>query len=284
MLLYYLNLRKNDDPRSRKRGAHYQSLAKDLGIEMLQLNKNHIELTSSNNRTIVKYKNNELPTPDVVIDLTRNKTISQFYGNKGIWTLNSQKVINICNNKVITNALLAGTDICLPKTFYGSSYEALVKEVKSPFVLKEIHGLKGDGVFLINNKEEFDEVHEKYNQGQLLAQEYIKTSAGASLRIYSIGGKALIGVKRKTTNGDFRANISQGAVTEPYPLDDKIREICKIVHEKIGGDVLGIDLMFGENGEYVFCEANASPAFRSAYMASNKDLFKEILKYVKEKY
>ena len=95
----------------------------------------------------------------------------------------------------------------------------------------------------------------------MIIQEFVNTRPGEDLRVFVIGGRVVGVMKRKSVNGDFRANISQGGIGEPYSLTPEIETLSLTVAKIVGLDICGVDLLFAENG-FKVCEVNATPGFR----------------------
>lgn len=137
-------------------------------------------------------------------------------------------------------------------------FEALAADLGAPIVAKGLESSMGLQIYLITCAQDLQQLIAQYGDDkEWLFEEYITTSVGRDLRIYSIRGEAVAGMQR-ISNGDFRANVALGASAEPYEITEDIRTIARDIYAQTGLDFVGIDLMFGEDRPY-FCEINVMP-------------------------
>ncbi|MCR5746156.1 MAG: ATP-grasp domain-containing protein [Lachnospiraceae bacterium] len=181
-------------------------------------------------------------------------------GVKSITNLDEQTVVR---SKVATCNRMAKAGLPIPRTFVffnHPSKEQIKEKFSYPFVIKPDNGLGGEGVALIHNDKELDDYLSDLKYGvAYLAQEYISASKGRDLRVIMLKGEILLGVLRQASNPDeFRSNVHVGGTAELYEVDEKARELCKKAAALFDLKLLGLDLMFTEDG-FVFSEANSFP-------------------------
>lgn len=87
-------------------------------------------------------------------------------------------------------------------------------------------------------------------------------------------------MKRENSRGDFRANIEIGGTGSLYNANDKQVEMAIKVSKEIGLEFGGIDLLFGENDEPIFCEANSNAYFNEMNRVANIRIEHHILKHI----
>lgn len=189
----------------------------------------------------------------------------------GVKAFNSSQAMVDAKNKLKTHQILTEAGIKSPKTLYSVrktgrqllEYEDITKIFNNEtFILKYIKGREGKSVFLINNKETFEEKYSKY-KGKVIFQEFIKSSYGTDIRCYVVGGE-FIGSAIRTSNGkDFRSNLAQGGEALFYEAPDSLKELSIKVSKVMNLDICGIDILIGENDEYFVCEVNSVPGFKS---------------------
>ena len=112
-----------------------------------------------------------------------------------------------------------------------------------------------------------------------LYEEFITTSVGRDIRLYSIRGNVEACMVRKS-KGDFRANVALGGDVASYEITPEIRTIARDIYRQTGLDFIGIDLLFGESKPY-FCEINVMPGIEGIEKASGINIGKRIMETIK---
>ena len=229
---------------------------------------------------------------DFVLFWDKDIKLAKVLEDSGNKVINSSKAIEICDDKSKTFISLLNHNIKQPMTivspmiFYGSLatdmdfIDSAIKKIGFPMIVKECFGSFGEQVYLINNKDEFISQIDKIGIRPFIIQEFIKTSFGKDLRLYLVGGKVLASMKRVNSSGDFRANIEIGATGTLYNANDKQVEMAIKVSKEIGLEFGGIDLLFGENDEPIFCEANSNAYFNEMNRVANIKIEQHILKHI----
>lgn len=229
---------------------------------------------------------------DFVLFWDKDIKLAKVLEDSGNKVINSSKAIEICDDKSKTFISLLNHNIKQPLTivspmiFYGSLatdmdfIDSAIKKIGFPMIVKECFGSFGEQVYLINNKDELISQIDKIGIRPFIIQEFIKTSFGKDLRLYLVGGKVLASMKRENSSGDFRANIEIGATGTLYNANDKQVEMAIKVSKEIGLEFGGIDLLFGENDEPIFCEANSNAYFNEMNRVANIKIEQYILKHI----
>ena len=237
-------------------------------------NRHDVELTIYNNLEIINIlsKNNYV-RPNFVLFWDKDVKLANYIELQGIKVFNSSNSIRLCDDKSLTYLSLLNCNIKQPKTlfspllYYHNAAEDndylkfILEKFEFPFVFKECFGSFGQQVYLINNIEELQQKIVSVDVWPYIIQEFIKSSYGKDLRLYVVGGEVKASMKRENTKGDFRANIEIGSHGSKYYANDKQIEMALKVSKKLGLDFGGIDLLFGENDEPIFCEANSNAYF-----------------------
>ena len=187
-------------------------------------------------------------------------------GSKCVLDLNE---VAAAHSKVISYTRLAENGIPVPKTrvfFNRSDKEDICSEFSFPFVVKPDTGTGGAGVELIHNEEELEKYMDNLVYGvTYIVQEYISTSKGRDVRVVMLDGELLFSMMRQASNEDeFRSNVHVGGTIASYEIDDETLAFCKKISSLYGLQLLGIDLLFGENG-FVVTEVNNFPGIVGPY-------------------
>ena len=154
---------------------------------------------------------------------------------------------------VLTPAYVLGTSL-LDHTFIAG-------KLGLPFVAKGLCSSMGREVFLIENEEDQKKLVTEYGQDrEWLFEEYIPTTRGRDMRLFSVRGEVIACMERRADD-DFRANVALGAKVYPLKVTKIMRDVAAEIYEKTGLDFLGIDLLYGEDLPY-FCEINVMPGIK----------------------
>lgn len=160
-------------------------------------------------------------------------------------------------------------------------YEFLKRDLGEKFVAKGLTGSEGDEIYLIKNQEDLKNINEKYGpEKEWVFEEFIEQSFGRDLRIYSIRGRA-VGCMMRKSEKDFRANFALGGKVSNFEVTPKINDICKDIYKITGLDFLGIDLLFGKDDLY-FCEVNVAAGIMGMEKASGVNIAGKILETIRE--
>ena len=150
----------------------------------------------------------------------------------------------------------------------------------SPFVAKGLESSQGTEVMLIENEKDFQDLQSIFSgEKEFLFEEFIRTSIGRDLRFYSIRGKVVACMVRKS-QGDFRANVALGAEVEAHEIAPNLCKIAESIYKQTQLDFLGVDLLFGEDKPY-FCEINVMPGIEGIEKASKMNIARCIIETIK---
>lgn len=237
-------------------------------------------------------KMNQLPAdkPDFVLFMDKDIRLGKALEGAGIRLFNSAEAVKICDDKSLTMLALMNSGIKMPKTILapmtysniGYTDTTFLNQVESlgyPMVVKECFGSFGQQVYLVHNRKELDTLIEQKKGTSFIFQEYIKSSCGRDIRINIVGGEVVAAMYRYNED-DFRANITNGGKMKAYEPTDEQIAMAKNVCDIISLDFAGVDLMFGENDEPIFCEVNSNAHFKSIYECTGMNVADAIIKYI----
>ena len=149
-----------------------------------------------------------------------------------------------------------------------------------PLVVKTLVGTHGNGVFLCQTQDKFNDIMDLMRETQpniqLIFQEFIASSHGQDLRVFVIDGKAVAAMKRSANDGGFKANVSRGGGAEQFPLNAELEQLAIDTARTLNLDIAGVDILFDGDG-YTICEANSAPDFRGLESCCNVSIADEIL-------
>jgi RimK family alpha-L-glutamate ligase len=268
--------------------------ANGLDAELLQPKYFDIIVNKSTSRSI-RYKSQRVDMPNLVLTRTGSATnyftaalyrqIEKF----GIPVINTADSILTVKDKLLTSQILAKSNLPTPKTMlmnFPVDSELVANEIGFPCVVKLVSGSKGKGIYLCQNKKFFDELMELVDnlksRKSMIIQEYMDHAVGSDLRVWVIGGKTVVAMKRTAPQGDFRANISNGGTGETFEITEEIDFLARETARVMGLDIAGVDLLFDHEG-FRICEANSSPGFEGIDRYCGTDMAQRIIDYVKLK-
>ena len=230
----------------------------------------------ANDGTLAFVKNNEvvvnIPKADFVLYLDKDIYLARLLEKAGYRLFNKADFIKFCDDKMLTFIGCSNLGIKMPTTFAGplvySSMKAsnfdfldtVIEELGFPMVVKKVYGSLGEGVYLVNDKEELIKLYKEIARNPIVFQRYIKTSYGKSIRVLIINGKVFGGFVRKN-DADFRSNYGCDAGGEKLKDFEKYLGFAKDIADKLEIEYAGIDLLIDDNNEPILCEINSNAFF-----------------------
>lgn len=258
-----------------------------FGVNAVCLDYNAIKFKQINNEEVLYYKNEPLlELPKVVFARGNCYKLMHYLKNKGVVIINGFLNMVYMKDKWQTYLELKKININQPRTINSNSvipFKNVVKELGVPFIVKYRFGSQGKSVFKIETEEEYKNIISKYNFDDLILQEYISTSFGKDIRIFVVGNKYFGAVRDNTQNNDFRANLAQGGISYKFEIDNDFKEEITKICNYFKTEIVGLDFLFGKNGEYVFCEANGNAGFKS-FTNQGINMNKIIAEHIYQKY
>lgn len=222
-------------------------------------------------------------TPDFAVLRGYEPEISLHFENRGVKVFNRWMPMMLSRDKVLTYQLLSKQGIAMPRTFraFGNmSYADAMAHVANPvFILKATEGSCGENVFLVHDASEYASAVESCG-GDFLIQEYIESSSGRDIRVWTVGGKAVAAVMR-CSDSDFRSNFSCGGYARSVELTDDISHLAEAAAKAIGLDFAGVDILLGVDGPCV-CEVNGNAGFRTLSTVGGPDILNLFFNFIDE--
>lgn len=156
---------------------------------------------------------------------------------------------------------LRSKEFIMPK-YMLSTASVDLSEVKrslgGSFVMKGLDSSEGKEVYLIKTQEDLNELINKFGlEKEWLFQEFVASSYGRDVRMYSIRGEVVASMVR-TAHSGFKANVALGGSVETCEITTEMRVIARDIYKQTNLDFVGIDLLFGED-KFHFCEINVMP-------------------------
>lgn len=161
-----------------------------------------------------------------------------------------------------------------------------------PFVIKADEGYKGEKVWLVDNKKDFDRINIENQEDELLVQEYNQDSYGKDIRII-IFPKFNLYFRRVGASGNWKSNIGYGPnrgsrermTFLPDVIETGIVDLKKAIYSefpnlKLRAEYFAIDVY--DDGDFNVIEMNYNPGFSEDLFAMFSDSKQAIKDYVRE--
>jgi gamma-F420-2:alpha-L-glutamate ligase len=252
-------------------------------------------IVSRSSSKSIRYKGERIELPDVVLSRTGagtnyfTRSVMRQIEKFGIPVFNDADSISRVSDKLLTSQLLVKENLPIPKTILVNGdvdVELIEKEIGFPCVVKATSGSKGKTVHLCHTKKDFAGLMSLLSSISLkktmIIQEFVDAQPGTDLRVWVIGGKTVVAMKRTGAEGDFRANISQGGTAELFEITDEVDYLARETARVLGLQIAGVDLLFDKDG-YKICEANSSPGFEGMDKYCGQDMAQRIVDFIKLK-
>ena len=205
----------------------------------------------------------------------------------GVPSYNSSESIEIAKDKLYSQQILAANNIPVPATMlvkFPVNLDIVKKDLGFPLIVKTLYGSQGNGVFLCEDEKSFlnmmNLLEVTNKNANIILQEFIKTSSGMDLRVFTVGGRVIGCMKRTSVDGSFKANHSSGAKVEPFEVSPEIEWLSCEASKLSNLDIAGVDLLFDEN-HFKVCEVNSSPGFKGMESALSVNVVKEIYHFAR---
>ena len=229
-----------------------------------------------NDGTLAEIKNNEikinLPAANFVLYLDKDIYLARLLEKAGFSLFNKADFIKLCDDKMLTFIACANEGIRMPKTIAGplvytdlqeSNFrflDSVVDEIGLPMVVKKVYGSLGEGVYLVETKEQLVRLYSEIARNPIIFQEYVKSSYGKSIRVLIIGGKVFGSFIRKNKY-DFRSNYGEEASSKILENPAKYEGFAQEIADKLKIEYAGIDLLVYEDDNPILCEINSNAFF-----------------------
>lgn len=201
----------------------------------------------------------------------------------GIPVVNSPAATLGAADKIATAVTLARAGVAVPRTISVASLEAAVEcapLLGYPVVLKAADGAEGNQARQVPTADRLPGVFEELrrsmgqpltNRTPLLLQEQLDRALGRDRRLFVVGGQVQAAMDRVSRPGEWRSNLSQGAVPHaatPTPAEIAVAEAAAAALDL---EFTTVDLMEGVPGPIVI-EANAFGDVLDVAVTSGLDL------------
>jgi ribosomal protein S6--L-glutamate ligase len=205
----------------------------------------------------------------------------------GVFPLNESVAIGRSRDKLRSMQLLARDGVGLPVTAFAHDAKQAGEVVKlaggAPVVIKLLEGTQGIGVVLADTEQSAKSVIEAFRGANvnILAQEFIKESAGTDIRAIVVGGKVVAAMKRTGEEVEFRSNLHRGGSAKLIKISPEERSTAIRAAKSMGLAVCGVEMLRANHGAVVM-EVNSSPGLEGVEKATGLDVAGMIIQHLEK--
>lgn len=220
---------------------------------------------------------------------SRAYTSTILFETRSLFVVNPSRVLEVCENKLYTTAILTRNNIPTPKTGIAYNRDEAVKlaeKIGYPVVIKPIGGSWGRMVAKAEDEDslksllEYQEYSNTMFKNVFYIQEYIR-KPNRDIRIFVIGDEVPVGIYR-INEKNWKTNTALGARAEPLKIDDKLIDLSLKVKESIGGLFLGIDIFEDPLRGYLVDEVNGVPEYKNTVRVTGFNVSGKLLEKIVE--
>ncbi len=230
------------------------------------------------------------PRYDVVVGRSvsqqRGLHVASYFEAWGIPVVNPTRILEICNDKLRTSALLAAAGIPQPRVLVAFSPEEALEaaeELGYPVVVKPPLGSWGRLLARANNRRAAEEIlrHKRllggFHHGTIYIQEWVP-KPGRDIRAFVVGQEAICAIYRSSVH--WVTNTARGGRASNCPVTPELAELCARVAGALGGGVLAVDLLEHPERGLLVNEVNATMEFRNSIAPTGVDIPGRVADYI----
>lgn len=183
------------------------------------------------------------------VSQTRGHAVTRALEAFGVHVINPAHVIEVCGDKLATNARLHAAGLPTPRTgvaFDGETALNLIDDLGYPLVLKPTVGSWGRMVSKLNDRDaaeaviEHKEVLGGPQHGVFYVQELVRKPE-RDIRAFVVGGTCIGAIYR--TSGHWITNTARGAKASNCPVTPEIADLAQKAAACVQGEIVAIDLV-----------------------------------------
>jgi ribosomal protein S6--L-glutamate ligase len=204
----------------------------------------------------------------------------------GVRVLNPPRAVELCVDKYLTTAVLAGTGLRVPPTIVCQHADAALEAFTAlggDVVVKPLFGSEGRGMVRVSDPELAWRTFRTLERtaSVLYLQQFVR-HPGWDLRVFVLGGQVLTAMRRRSRD-DWRTNVAQGGSAEVAVLAPDEERLALQAAEAVGARLAGVDLLPGPDGEWYVIEVNAVPGWRALAPVTGIDVAAAIVRSLVER-
>jgi len=174
----------------------------------------------------------------------------------GVTTINDARAVRRVRDKVVAAAVARANDIPFPRTSFVADPGLLLRlpDKEFPLVVKPSNGGWGEGIHLIQSRDEVSSLEWAGSAGPFLVAQPWVANSGYDVKLYNTG-RAIYAVRRRSPLLGPREEPD-----ELIPTTPALRRLAERVGRAFGLDIYGVDVVDGPNG-WMVVDVNDFPSF-----------------------
>jgi [lysine-biosynthesis-protein LysW]--L-2-aminoadipate ligase len=253
---------------------------KDIKLQVINCRENSIQLDEDRSN----YRD------DIIlqrcVSYYNNLHSTAAFEGLGAKVINSLHTAIMCGNKLFTHMELSKSDIAIPKAFCAFSNQSAMSILNQngyPKVIKPVVGSWGRMIALLKDKEAAEAVIEDREHMYPLYhvfyfEEFVKRPP-RDIRSIVIGDRVVAAIYRYSGDNEWKTNMALGGKAEACKVTNEMEELCLKASKTMKGEILGVDLMEGENGLLVH-EVNNTTEFKNTVRVTGVDIPSLIIEHL----
>jgi [lysine-biosynthesis-protein LysW]--L-2-aminoadipate ligase len=190
--------------------------------------------------------------------------------DRGVATVNSAQVADICGNKLQTTSALAAAGVPQPRSMVAFTPESAleaIEEMGYPVVLKPAVGSWGRLLSKVNDRDAAEAILEhketlgSYHHAIFYIQEYVRKPE-RDIRAFVVGGETICAIYRDSAH--WITNTARGGHSSNCPVTPELDAICVAAARAVGGGVVAIDVFEDPDRGLIINEVNYTMEFRNS--------------------
>ena len=211
---------------------------------------------------------------DVIVERCINHSRALYslriLNDRGVRTVNSAQVADVCGNKLQTTSALTAAGVPSPRTLIAYTAESAleaIEELGYPVVLKPAVGSWGRLLSKLNDREaaeavlEHKEVLGTYHHSIFYIQEYIQKPM-RDIRAFVVGDETICAIYRDSEH--WITNTARGGKSSNCPVTPDLNDLCVRAAKAVGGGVVAIDVLEDPDRGLLVNEVNYTMEFRNS--------------------
>ncbi len=198
--------------------------------------------------------------------------------DRGISTVNTAQVADVCGNKLQTTSALTAANVPQPRVLIAYTPESALRAIEElgyPVVLKPSVGSWGRLLSKINDRDaaeailEHKEVLGSYHHSIFYIQEYI-AKPERDIRAFVVGNETICAIYRDSAH--WITNTARGGKSSNCVVTPELNDICLRAAKAVGGGVVAIDVFEDPDRGLLINEVNYTMEFRNSIAPTGVDI------------
>ena len=204
------------------------------------------------------------------VSQSRGHAVTRALEGLGVRVINPSHVIELCGDKLATNAAMSRAGLPTPKTgvaFTPESALALIERIGYPVVMKPTVGSWGRMVSKLNDRDAAEAVIEHKDvlggpQHQIFYVQELIQKPERDIRAFVVGGECIGAIYR--TSEHWITNTARGAKASKCELTPEITELALRAAKAVEGEIVAIDLVEDPVRGLLVIEINHTMEFKNS--------------------